>query len=243
MSVFAPRRAAIISQVSRTLFNRVTSFFECSLTHTEVEEMVVRPEHLALLREANQIVNPDNKTMFHNVAVGIPMASVETPVRVHLNSKNGFSFLLPSYADTRPAFVPSPSETLSRIQKWLAHRIEVGIEWGRVEDVFDYLNNVCETPQQMRFYFPGLVTLMVNSGDDPTIKLGNKLRTARTPTNFISLNREQKEYIGLANTALATAQLFLNNTPPPTPACRVQAWSVDEVECPRTPFNTAARIY
>lgn len=221
MPVFIGKRFELIRYAARKLFSKSTEFFECALTPDEVEHLIIKPEDRKILRDAYDLLYPRGNNSYTTVPFHVALAGVEDAVEISLVSRTGFPFLIPNYAQNRhAAWVPEQSDVVERIRKWTAHRIEQGIEWGRVLDVITYLNQFCSSPQQMRFYFPGIVTVLVNSGDVPLEKLGNKLRTARTPSDFLSLTREQKEYIAQANTTLATAQLFLSNTPPSQPGCR-----------------------
>lgn len=220
MPAFTPKRASQIDQTIRSLFGRVQKFFQCELNPDDVKRMVILPEHMEVLDHAYTILYGANERGgSHNFQVRIPWKDVVTGCKVTLNSQRGFNFLLPNYVDDEH-FIPPACETRTKIEEWAKERIAHGIEWGRVVEVFRYLQERCTTPQQLRFYFPGIVTLLVNTGDAKLEKLGSKLRSARTPTEFLSLNRETKEYITAANATLATAQLFLQSPQPATPDCR-----------------------
>ena len=218
MPAFTPKRAHIIDNTIRNLFNRVGNFFECELNPEEIKHMVVRPEHIAVLDQAYDIMYGSTSAGTHNFAIRIPRKDIVTGVKVTLHSGSGFNFLMPAYVNDDT--IAQPCEARDKIERWVEERITRGIEWGRVVEVFRYLQERCTSPQQLRFYFPGIVTLLVNTGDDKLEKIGAKLRSARTPSEFLTLNREAKEYITAANATLATAQLFLQSPTPARPNCR-----------------------
>lgn len=231
MTAFSDKRSTIISQSIRQLFTRVLQYFDCELTQQEVKDMFITKEHQEILDKAYAILHPEGSTTSHTLGTRIALAAAAKPIEVQINSRSGFEFLVPDAVRSRPYNFALPSEGTEKVIKWIEQRMELGIEWGRVLDVFNFLDGECVTPQQVRFYFPGVVTLLVNSNEPNLEKMGNKLRSARTPANFLMLSREQKEYISQANSTLATAQLFLQSAPPSPPECRPSIWSLnDEVK-------------
>lgn len=241
MTAFSDKRSTIINQSIHQLFRRVLNYFECELTQQEVRDMLIPHQHHEILKQAYEILHPNGKSSNHTLTTQVTINGTAKPVEISLNSSSGFEFLVPDDVRTRPYKFAIPSEGTSKAIKWLEQRIEHGIEWGRVLDVFNFLDRQCTTPQQVRFYFPGVVTLLVNSGEDSLEKIGNKLRSARTPATFLMLSREQKEYISQANSTLATAQLFLQSAPPAQPDCRPSTWSVGhEIVNIKSPISTVS---
>lgn len=235
MPAFATKSANIIENTIRNIFGRAQKFFECELKHDDIKRMVLKSDDIEVLERAYNIMYPPTAGYgTHNIKIRLPWKDVATGIQVSLHSSSGFRFLIPHYVDDQN-LTPPPCNTRDKIEAWVTERLNHGVEWGRVVEVFRYLQERCTTPQQLRFYFPGIVTLLVNSDDAKLVQMGSKLRSARTPTEFISLNREAKDYIAAANATLATAQLFLQSPQPHTPDCRAALYSVTgyvNVRCP-----------
>lgn len=241
MTAFSDKRAGVILNSVRQLFQRVQMYFECDLRAEEVQRMLIPTEQRAVLDQAYSIMYGTNHYVSsHNVNVMGRIPSVSKTTEVQIYSSSGFMFLLPNSVKNRPYQTLTPSDETAKVESWLEHRAQLGVEWGRVLDVFNFLNDHCETPQQMRFYFPGIVTLMVNSGDDGVEQMGNKLRTVRKPNHFLALNREIKEYLGQANATLATVQLLLQSSPPPRPDVRLSVSSIEQIIRPVSPLRNSA---
>lgn len=221
MPAFAHKRYHAIRNIIEQMADKFNDMFPCPVTEAEVEEMITRPEDRPILRQAIEILNPERTASTHHIALHFRTKEHQYQEAV-MYSKDGFSFLVPHYIrQSRNAYVPNTSPVTERITKWIDERIQRGREWGLVRDTYDYLNNVCESPQQMRFYFPGIVTLMVNSKDEQVVALANKLRTTKAPTNYLSLSREQKEALSQVNATLAMVQL-LGSAKDAQPKCFVR---------------------
>lgn len=205
MPAFSSKRYAIIYNALNQLSSRFLDNFPCPLTPDEVQEMVIKSEHRELAAHANALYNPDSRIQDFNISIAVPTQYGNVGVTLH--NRNGHRFLFPHYLKGNN-FTPEASPTLDKIQNWLKDRIRNGLEWGLVRDVFDYLNDACETPQQLRFYFPGVVTLMMNTKDDAILSLANKLRTTRIPSEYISMTPQIKEALAQANATLALVQLI-----------------------------------
>lgn len=235
MPAFSSKTATLVDGSIRSLFSRVQKFFQCELKPDDVKRMVIRPEDIEVLDRAYALIyGTQSSGGTHNFQILLPWKDVVTGVKVTLTCNSGFNFLIPNYVDG-DRFIPPECETRSKIESWVHERVEHGIEWGRVLEVFRYLQERCTSPQQLRFYFPGIVTLLVNSGDAKLEKLASKLRSARMPNEFLSLNREAKDYIAAANATLATSQLFLQGAQPATPDCRPSVYAGNlpvDVKCP-----------
>lgn len=206
MTAFSSKRYAVIYNALNTLTHRFLNNFPCPLAPEDVRRMVIKPEHRELAEQANALFNPDNRTQEYSINILVPTHYGN--VDVTLRNENGHRFLLPPYLKGSASYTPEACPTLNKIENWLKERIRQGLEWGLVRDVLDYLNDVCETPQQLRFYFPGIITLMMNTKDDAIMKLANNIRAARIPTNYITMTPAMKEALAQANATLALVQLI-----------------------------------
>jgi hypothetical protein len=70
---------------------------------------------------------------------------------------------------------PLSALTHERITSWVTRRWELGVAFGRVREVLKQLDDVCNNPAQVRYYWPALLTLEKSEakpGNPPPLSVG-----------------------------------------------------------------------
>lgn len=117
---------------------------------------------------------------------------------------------------------------LASVRAWLFLRIETGIQFGIAKATFRALCEHCSSPEQVRFFFPSVLVLLENSGDEHNKRLAERLQASKAPRNIPSLPTWVREGCKVAASALAAMTLL------PEPRHRVR--EVDVYARMRAPF-------
>lgn len=146
--VFEPEDDNIIYENIRKLFDR-SLLFHCrnELTQQDVMDVFV-PAHLhQMAKDAVKElgVSPCWKFNFNTNSVG----------NVEVSGKFNFYF--------NKGFLDRQCAAMARIEEWQQRRLAIGAEWATVQGVFDELRKRCTRKEQVRAYWPPIVTLLGNS--------------------------------------------------------------------------------
>lgn len=157
-----------LSKAVDELHARLVAHDELTLTHEEYLELFVQEEYRASFMEVAQRVARRHSSMFR--------------VKWELND---YTFLAKVELDVtlcdvdgvRHPFVPDPvfmrfeegSALIERVTSWVTRRFHLGLEFGRVRKVLNLMNSLCDTPEQVRYYWPAVQTLCKQAALDELV--------------------------------------------------------------------------
>lgn len=181
MSVFSSRRIILLKDNVLKLRNRMLEAQpDLELSHDEILEMFVKPEHREILANVGQIVKLQTGGII-NTKLQLP--AVEVNIYMHTNRENpGFPLLEYAGQDAN-----LQNDAGVRLCSWAAREVRIRQEWDMVYAVLLALHEKCETAQQMRYFWPQILGLLGMSDDlAPAV---DKLRAFKAPPSVPLLNR------------------------------------------------------
>ncbi len=87
------------------------------------------------------------------------------------------TYMFPSYTLQGPAIGQAPALEL-KISNWVEQRLEIGVEFARAKETVKYLNERLSSAAQVRYYFPSVITLLEDVGNENMLR---RLHTAKIP--------------------------------------------------------------
>jgi hypothetical protein len=215
MSAFSDKRFDQLTEVVRRLATRALVFRTSNLTHADLLNLFVPAEDHAAVNAGKKLFGLTH-TGFR-IEVGDPTnedGRAKLVVCMNTNAKHkGFPF--PRYMGEH--FIQEDSEAVERLNSWVSWRLATGREWGLVQAVLNALNQRCRSPEEVRFFFPGVLALLpqcrlVMGGtavpDPKGAELADKLRPFKVPTTLASVSQELKDACTAASTSIARVGLL-----------------------------------
>jgi len=123
-------------------------------------------------------------------------------VRFHLNGK---APLLPRDLIWNASRV----DIIKVIDAWVAERQVIGITYGRVRVLLNKLDELCNTPEQVRYFWPGVLALLNLS--DEMAALTERLQNTKAPGNVPNIPVEIRRTCRTCAGSVAAAVLLLSD--------------------------------
>src|ERR1044072_4559714 len=157
MPAFKPNVMVDLQDSVGKLFARVAATNTIDLTHDDILMMFVPAEDHYVLKRAREIGNARWHSIGSSVEHARPLGGGRKAKRtVTIHDAGGQHPML----RRKPAWQPSVDLALiEKITSWVTRRIEIGTEFGRGKHVLARLNSRCATPEQVRFFCPGILVL------------------------------------------------------------------------------------
>ena len=221
MSVFSPKRYSEIEERLRALMMRpVQLMSKVAFKASEFEEMLIAPEHLAAVRLAWEICRSDRERASdatdtwtlqvnrHLINPSLPMATQQMQVHCQFPAEHRLKAFVPGYANIIPAELPPGTEaTRDRLYAAIDSTIAALVDYARALAVFYHLDYICSTTRQVRYFLPGIVTLL--DADVATKKLADSVREYKVPTSLPNTSEAFRLACTQTHKAMARAMMLL----------------------------------
>lgn len=209
MSVFTTSRRYQIDSVISGLARRLVNSAKNEVTHDDVIQCFIKPEHRQMAVTMNDLFGLNGPTAFAFAHAYKGPNSVGVQLAVNFGPDD-VRFSIPNYA-SNGVLPDAPEESLKRINNWVRRRIALGREFGQASDVFDLLCDKCVSARAVAFLMPTVAALVAQIPDDDgrlkVAKFHDTLtRTGQPPLPM--LNPEIREAVELAQGSFARALLI-----------------------------------
>lgn len=197
-----------IRRIGGTLFGD----FRCKLTAPEFISAFIQPEHVAPLRQVQDMVGLVGNHAFYSKFM--TSDDVEAKLTV-LFARNEPPIILPNYVSdgvTKSA----PEDVVLKMRAFVDERVRLGRLFGDAIDSVRYLNDHCGNANAMSVMFPVLPALMKyadpdGQNDSSFAKRASKLASAKSFGTLPKLPQAVKQRILEASNAVQTS-LMLDQT-------------------------------
>jgi len=119
----------------------------------------------------------------------------------------------------------APKELVDRLVTWANREIEVAMQFSRAENLIYWLNNHCDTKDQVRFIWPTILALC--SVREGTVQLADKIREFKPARKLPTLPMEVRAACRETAGTIATALLLDPNEEPWSVPVYVKLTSAD----------------
>jgi hypothetical protein len=178
----------------------------------DVMRLVVPPEHRQLASDAHEILRMPGS---YSYSKKINLKSGHAPlVNFSFNGFNKFPFC---YPDNKNGMYDD--ELIPVIADWAEKQAAFDVEWFLHDRALEALNNYCETPAQVRFYTPAILTLLGMANQQ---KLADKLRDFKVPRTLPPIPAPLRDHLPKLTNAVARA--LLTPPKPKEPTSGVKVW-------------------
>jgi hypothetical protein len=165
MSAFTTAQAYAIKENIAEMCRKVLAHQaqDLALTHDNVLDLFVPPEHHHALKGIREV---GHVYCYDAFSADWPATSTELTgiTGGHQDITLSIRFLGNDFpcAPLKPKLQSSDSALAlaSRLNAWLAERIRIGFEFGRVALVLSMLDEMCVNPRQLRFLWPTISSLV-----------------------------------------------------------------------------------
>lgn len=120
------------------------------------------------------------------------------------------TYMFPSYTLQGPIIGQAPTLEL-KISNWIAQRLEIGLEFAKAKNTFRVLNEQLCTAAQVRYYFPSVITLLEDVGNENMLR---RLHTAKIPKDVPNLGNIVRLRCREATEAIARTKLLPDQVTP-----------------------------
>jgi hypothetical protein len=210
-----PFRSYILDQVLCAYDNYERRYMDklapkIELTVDDVFRLVVPEEHRHLSKQAVEICGVEGSTAY-NIEVPDPSSRRRIGVRINYVDWTG------RWRRTKPfpfawnqnnTPLAQDAEVGARINTWAAGIGGAKREWARGGSAITALYDCCDTAQQMRYYFPAILTLLRQSDTIPLNELADKLQEYTVPKKFVDLPPPLKEALAKAQQNITKSLLL-----------------------------------
>lgn len=212
MAVYKFRTMDALYGAIRRVGNTLFGDFRCKLTGPEFVSAFIQPEHIAPLRQVQDIVGLVGNHSFYSKFMTTD--DVETKITVLFN-RNEPPIILPNYVSTG-VISSAPDDVLLKIRTFVDERVRLGRLFGDAIDAVRYLNDHCGNANAMAVMFPVLPALMKyadpdGEADSAFAKRANKLASAKSFGTLPKLPQAVKQRILEASNVVQTS-LMLEQT-------------------------------
>lgn len=212
MPVFKETKLAPLKTQLEKLFGRMVGHHVAPpLSVERIYKSLVRPEHLAALRQADEVCGVIQRHSSAHTMVALPGGQLASVTICFMSTP--LARLLPAYV-THGFHEQADPELRETVTAWMLRRYQIGVGFSLAMAAFREANNLLGTASQMRIYFPGVLTLMSNCDDEVLRDKATKLVDAAVPSSLPSLAPELRRALMDATKLIARAVLL----PPETPA-------------------------
>jgi hypothetical protein len=190
------------------LYGRAIAHKPCTLTHDDVKELLVRPEHYQAVEDARELFG-NSSGEYAEVKVDDPFAKGNSSlVQVQLRvSRDNPGFPFPTYVG-REVYGDPEGPARKALATWVKWRAKVGRDWCLANNVFSELNRRCSTPAQVRYFWPSIVGLLALSDDEKVRAKADKLRAYKAPSGIPPVEKAFVEACKSASAIIAKGLLY-----------------------------------
>jgi len=137
--------------------------------------------------------------------------------RVHCvaNLIGGTPWLVPKYTGTGRFTQDIPEGVAENIRRHVDRMVDIEHAFGCTWDLFNHLNTVCSSPEQVRFYFGGIVPLLKFTEDEQCKLVATKLAQAKMPRSLPRLDPPMREFARYATRRCSMVMLLTGEKPKP----------------------------
>lgn len=147
-----------LREVVDRMFDKMRRHDRLILEHDEFVEFAVPVEHRSYWRRASQSTeSPYNSVWTWTNGFNINDSPTDVVLDFTLSDADGRKAPLIPINKT----LTEPNEAvLAKITSWVTSRWELGRRWGVVRHVLSQLDDICKTPEQVRYYWPAIQTIV-----------------------------------------------------------------------------------
>lgn len=243
MPAFSEKQSASVRAVIARLYGRAIAHKPCTLTHNDVKELLVRPEHYQAVVDARELFG-NSSGEYARLKIDDPFVKGEEAlVTLQLRvSRDNPGFPFPRYVG-QEVYGDPEGPARKALATWVKWRAKVGREWSLASHVFSELDRRCSTPAQVRYFWPSIVGLLALSDDENVRTKADKLRAYRAPSGIPHVEKPFVEACKSASAIIAKGLLYPEVEGPP--ACQSGAVVLDLVHFTtmERPWQPEARCF
>jgi hypothetical protein len=193
-----------------SMYSQHERFEQCTLTHDDVMELFVEPQDRLALRNASHLFHIENLPARAEFTEITPHKLAQSAVTYKVTLTGHRDFGLPKYA--RSIQPHANAELVQRLLGTANAKLQLSMEYKLVEQTLEALNEVCNTPGQMAFFWPSIFVIMEQPWGraDFSAKLREDLR--KTPKKIPGMSPELRQ--ACQETALTLAAYQMLGKPP-----------------------------
>ena len=204
---FGPYRFGQITGAIASEWRKAREYTRVDVTSDDFLSLYVRPSDRATLVYAAEVAGFSNTPNFMSkwkLADGTRMG-------FHALNIKGTPFVVPKYI-TDGVIQPDVDEhVFQKVSTFFERQADNDRVFGMMWNAFYDLNKVCTNPQQVRFYFPGIVHLLKATGDEACSKQAEKLKEVKVPRGLPAIPLELREFCKQATRKLSLLKLLSEN--------------------------------
>jgi hypothetical protein len=194
-----PSIMSSLNDAIKKIHKKVSAHNALALTHDDYLNLFVPPGlHIVAQQAPKEFLHYDYSSFT------VPWASVE--LRFELN---GASHPMVARKVKLQGDTADPN-LVSTIGGWVTQQVSVGYDFGRVKRVLEILNTKCKDAAQVRFFFPGILTLCSVECNDPSVlgAFAESIRAYKTPDKIPVLGPGLLSECQKASGIIAMSQLL-----------------------------------
>ena len=187
---------SIAHSTHQKLLRRMLSIYEIEINPREVVDAVVPSEEREILNQARKLgMRPE---VYHS---NVAFEYRGNRIRIDCSTCDP----LPKYAVTKDQTLLPEYPFADKLKSWADDIIDVQTRFSLGEHVLNLLNDKCASPKQVRYFLPGIVTLLKLGGADG---MAAKLSAASVVRNPPALPSGSRQAIMDYNALIAQASLL-----------------------------------
>jgi hypothetical protein len=203
---------------------RHQTLYPISLTHDELLELFAPPEHWELLRTAADIAEVKAASNYKTIKfTDDRLRDVCFQNHVTLcftaNDVGGKAPLMPLNNN----LLRTNTALMDKLVAWITSRVTLGYEYGVTAALLSWLAEHCDSPKQVRYLWPTLLTLCALN--EPTKELGDNLREIKAPQSLPAMPPDVREALRSTAKTIAIASLIGHQENNPEPPVRVDLYN------------------
>jgi hypothetical protein len=207
------------------LKERHRTLYPISITHDELLELFAPPEHWELLRTAADIAEVNAVSNYKTIKfTDDRLRDVCFQNHVTLcftaNDVGGKAPLMPLNNN----LLRTNTALVDKLVAWITSQVTLGYEYGVTAALLNWLSENCDSPKQIRYLWPTLLTLCALS--ENTKELGDNLREVKAPQSLPALPPEVRDALRSSAKTIAIASLIgADQAVEPEPPVHVQLYN------------------
>jgi hypothetical protein len=173
------------------------------VTEEDVFKILVPERYRVLAREAHTVLKVAGRSSVYT-------RTIVDGRRVDINFgftgySHQFRWVFPHLDPELKTDIEDTAPELASVLKgWASKRMELENKWFLHWKALDHLNDKCETPAQVRFFTPAIITFLEMAHEE---EKAEKVRTFKVPRNLPTLSPSHREQLKLVTHDIAKALL------------------------------------
>jgi len=208
MAAFSDRTFSALLSKTRLIFEKLSALNTIELSHADVINTLAPPESRRILLEAwkhtsDRLGNQAFSVSWHNVYKDDVLSADEhVPLHFFMVSAGRQAALAPLAPVVQPDADPA---IVDKITSWVTYEVRAMFDATVVNEMICLLNRKCSSPQQVRFFFPSVLTLLRMADET---KLVEKLTKVRAPKELPSFLPSERDMMRYASGVMASYELL-----------------------------------